>query len=58
MKVTLGERIKSFGMFPDIGKLQGMFDEKFSALLGELQSMHGVLNDILAELRTQRGAPQ
>jgi hypothetical protein len=58
VKVTLGERIKSFGMFPDIGKLQGMFDEKFNALLTELQSMHGVLNDILAELRTQRGAPQ
>lgn len=45
------------GMFPDIGKLQGMFDEKFTALLTELQAMHATLNDILAELRTQRGAP-
>lgn len=45
------------GMFPDIGKLQGMFDEKFNALLTELQAMHGVLDEMLAELRTQRGAP-
>lgn len=46
------------GMFPDIGKLQGMFDEKFNALLTELQAMHGALDAILAELRTSRGAPQ
>lgn len=56
--MALSDRLKTMGFMPDIGKLQGMFDEKFSALLGELQSMHGVLNDILTELRTQRGAPQ
>ena len=43
------------GFMPDLGKMQGMFDEKFSQLLGELQAMHGVLDQILAELRTQRG---
>lgn len=49
----LRDRLKQMGMFPDIGKLQGMFDEKFQALLTELQSMHGVLDNILVELRAQ-----
>lgn len=49
-------KLKQMGMFPDIGKLQGMFDEKFNALLTELQAMHGVLDAILAELR--KGTPQ
>jgi hypothetical protein len=56
--MQLRSRFKSmaFGL-PDMGKLQGMFDEKFNALLAELQSMHGVLDQILVELRTQRGGP-
>lgn len=56
MKVTLGERFKSMGMFPDVGKLTDMFDAKFGELLGELRAMHNVLDQILLELRA-KGAP-
>jgi hypothetical protein len=46
VKVTLGERIKSFGMFPDIGKIQGEMNVKFDQLLAKL-------DEILQELRKQ-----
>jgi hypothetical protein len=39
------------GFLPDMGKLQGMFDEKFNELLGELRALHGVLDQILAVLK-------
>lgn len=45
------------GLMPDISGLTDQMNEKFSQLLGELQAMHAVLDAILAELRTQRGAP-
>jgi len=46
VKVTLGERFKSFGMFPDVGKLTDMFNEKFDALIAKL-------DEILTELKKQ-----
>jgi hypothetical protein len=45
------------GLFPDIGAMQNQLDEKFDELVAELHTMQGILGDILAELRTQRGAP-
>jgi hypothetical protein len=43
------------GLFPDIGAIQNQVDEKFGQLIAELHTMQGILGDILAELRTQRG---
>jgi hypothetical protein len=50
-------KARFMGMFPDIGGLTSQMNDKFEELLGELKAMHGTLGDILAELRTQRGAP-
>jgi hypothetical protein len=44
--MKLGERIKSMGMFPDMGKLTDMFNQKFDALIAKL-------DEILVELRKQ-----
>lgn len=52
------DKLVESGMFPDIGGLTNQMNEKFGQLLGELQAMHAVLDAILAELRTQRGAPR
>lgn len=53
--MALKERL--MGMFPDVGALTSQMNDKFEELLGELKTMQAVLSDILAELRTQRGAP-
>lgn len=51
-------RLRQFGFgLPDMGQLRSMFDEKFSELLDQLVAIRAVLDQILAELRTQRGAP-
>lgn len=47
----------AFGM-PKISDLTAQLNEKFERLIAELHTMQGILGDILAELRTQRGAPQ
>jgi hypothetical protein len=44
--VKLGERFKSMGFMPDIGKLTDMFNAKFDALIAKL-------DEILVELRKQ-----
>lgn len=41
-------RARFAGMFPDVSKLTDMFNQKFDALIAKL-------DEILAELRTQRG---
>jgi hypothetical protein len=46
VKVTLGERFKSMGMFPDVGKLTDMFDQKFRDLVAKLDEIKGVLIEI------------
>jgi hypothetical protein len=33
-------------MFPDVGALRSMFDEKFQELLDELRAIRGVLEQI------------
>lgn len=49
--MALRDRIKTMGLgFPDIGKMQGDLNAKFDALIAKL-------DEILQELRTQRGAP-
>lgn len=45
-----------FGI-PKMGDITAQLNDKFAQLISELQAMHGVLDEILAELRTQRGAP-
>lgn len=45
-----------FGI-PKMGDITDQLNTKFDQLYGELQAMKVVLDDILAELRTQRGAP-
>lgn len=42
----LRDKFKSFGMFPDMGKLTDMFNQKFDALISKL-------DEILAELKKQ-----
>lgn len=48
--MALKDRLVQAGMFPDVGRLTDMFNQKFDALIAKL-------DEILAELRTQRGAP-
>jgi hypothetical protein len=49
--MQLRSRFKSMGFgLPDMGKMTDMFNEKFDALIAKL-------DEILAELRTQRGSP-
>lgn len=49
--MALRERFKSMGFgLPDMGKMTAMFNEKFDLLIAKL-------DEILQELRTQRGAP-
>lgn len=43
----------AFGM----GNITAQLNEKFERLIAELHTMQGILGDILAELRTQRGTP-
>lgn len=42
----------------DVKGLTAKLDERFQLLLSEIQNMHATLREVLAELRTQRGAPQ
>ena len=51
-------RNRLMGMFPDVNALRSMFDEKFGELIDHLVQINATLGEILAELRTQRGAPQ
>lgn len=46
--MALKERLRTMGMFPDVGKMQGDLNAKFDALIAKL-------DEILKELRTQRG---
>lgn len=39
-------RNKLFGMFPDMGQIRSMFDEKFQELLDELRQIRAVLEQI------------
>jgi hypothetical protein len=41
-----------------MGNITTQLNEKFERLIAEIHTMQGILGDILAELRTQRGAPQ
>jgi hypothetical protein len=42
--------------FPKPADITAQLNEKFQQLVAELQTIQGILGDILAELRTQRGA--
>lgn len=56
--MRLRDRVRTMGFgLPDMGQLRSMFDEKFSELLDQLVAIRSTLEQILAELRTQRGAP-
>lgn len=46
----------AFGM-PKVSEITAQLNEKFGQLIAELHTMQGILGDILAELRTQRGTP-
>ena len=37
---------KKFGLMPDIGKLTDMFNDKFDALVAELEAIKAVLVEI------------
>lgn len=39
-------RNRLMGMFPDMGQIRSMFDEKFQELLDELRQIRGVLEQI------------
>lgn len=53
------DRVRTMGFgLPDISGMQNQLNEKFEQLIAELHTMQGTLGDILAELRTQRGAPR
>lgn len=56
MKVTLGERIKSFGMFPDVGKIQGEMNVKFDELISQIKKVQEILLEIRDDQR--KGSPQ
>lgn len=45
-----------FGL-PKPSDITAQINDKFSQLIAELHTMQGILGDILAELRTQRGGP-
>lgn len=51
-------RNRLMGMFPDIGSIRSEMDEKFGELVDHLVQINATLELVLAELRTQRGAPQ
>lgn len=42
----LRDRLHTMGMFPDVGRLTDMFNEKFEELLDELRAIRGVLEQI------------
>lgn len=49
--MPLKDKLRTMGFgLPDMGKIEGMFTQKFDQLIAKL-------DEILAELRTQRGAP-
>lgn len=56
--MALSDRLKTMGFMPDLKGLNDQLNSKFDQLIAELHTMQGILGDILAELRTQRGAPQ
>lgn len=45
----------AFGV--DVKGITAKLEERFQSLLAEIQAMHATLREVLAELRTQRGAP-
>lgn len=47
-----------FGNLPDMNKIQAALDEDFAELTARLDKLIDLEQQILAELRTQRGAPQ
>lgn len=49
--MALRDRLRTMGMFPDVGKLTDQLNEKFDRL-------YAILVEIRDELRTQRGAPR
>jgi hypothetical protein len=51
------DRVRTMGFgLPDMGAIRDQMDQKFQELLDELRAIRGVLDAILAETRTQRGA--
>lgn len=42
----MGRWFKTAGMFPNVGELKAMFDEKFQELLDELRAIRAVLEQI------------
>lgn len=55
--MAIRDRLQKMGMFPNVGEITGMLDERFNTLLLELRAIHGVLDQILLELRTRGGVP-
>ena len=43
------------GFMPDLKGLTAKLEDKFSQMMAELQMIRATLDQILAELRTQRG---
>lgn len=39
-------------LFPKVGEMTAMLDERFNRLLGAIENMHATLRHVLEELRT------
>lgn len=60
--MAIKDRLRTMGFgLPDFSAMESKLDDRFEDLIGELRTMHGVLNDIrtvLMERLPEKGAPQ